>query len=60
MPSNAVHFVEPQRDSVLQPRVARNELPWVRGPVKNNPERVVAVGGERRRNPVGVENILNG
>src|SRR6266850_184592 len=27
-----------QRDYVLQPRVARNELPWVGGPL--NPERV--------------------
>src|SRR5438552_9695277 len=29
-----------QRDCVLQPRVARNELPWVGGPVNLNPERV--------------------
>src|SRR6266481_4096048 len=29
-----------QRDCVLQPRVARNELPWVGGPLKLNPERV--------------------
>src|SRR5580765_5081650 len=29
-----------QRDCVLQPRVARNELPWVRGPLNLNPERV--------------------
>jgi len=29
-----------QRDCVLQPRVARNELPWVGGPLNPNPERV--------------------
>src|SRR2546427_10992899 len=29
-----------QRDCVLQPRVARNELPWVGGPLNLNPERV--------------------
>src|SRR6266481_5294851 len=27
-----------QRDCVLQPRVARNELPWVGGPLNLNPE----------------------
>src|SRR5262249_20274572 len=29
-----------QRDCVLQPRVARNELPWVGGRTLSNPERV--------------------
>src|SRR5439155_4748745 len=48
-----------QRDCVLQPRVARNELPWVGGPLNLNPERVPSKtlnryplreerGGERR------------
>jgi len=31
-----------QRDCVLQPRVARNELPWVGGPLDPNPERVLS------------------
>jgi len=31
-----------QRDCVLQPRVARNELPWAGGPLNLNPERVLS------------------
>ena len=33
-------FRESQRDSATKPRVARNELPWVRGAQKNNPHGV--------------------
>ncbi|GDY21408.1 hypothetical protein LBMAG56_27550 [Verrucomicrobiota bacterium] len=34
--------VESQRDSGLQPRVARNELPWESGPKSHNPNGVAA------------------
>src|SRR5215471_4996233 len=34
--------LQSQRDCVLQPRVARNELPWVEGRMLSNPERVPA------------------
>src|SRR5438045_9161501 len=37
-----------QRDCVLQPRVARNELPWVGGRKPLNPERVPSHLGQRR------------
>src|SRR5258708_4133768 len=33
---------ESQRDSVIQPRVARNELPWGKRDNEYNPERVAA------------------
>ena len=33
---------ESQRDSVLQPRVATKELPWVNGPTTTNPNGVAA------------------
>ena len=37
---------ESQRDSVLQPRVATQELPWVTGEINPpNPNGVVASGG---------------
>src|SRR5436309_15518040 len=32
--------LQSQRDCVLQPRVVRNELPWVGGPSASNPEGV--------------------
>ena len=32
--------LESQRDSITQPRVARNELPWVSSKKNHNPERV--------------------
>ena len=34
--------MESQRDSINQPRVARNELPWDTAPQVFNPERVVS------------------
>ena len=37
-----------QRDCVLQPRVASNELPWVEGQGPLNPERVPAMTLRRR------------
>src|SRR5437879_13867738 len=47
-----------QRDCVLQPRVARNELPWVGGPRRLNPDRVprstlnkYGMGSASRRGP---------
>jgi hypothetical protein len=48
---------ESQRDSILQPRVARNELPWVDGCRILNPERVEAIVlaiGARGCNPFRV------
>src|SRR6185503_8733544 len=35
-------FTESQRDSATKPRVARNELPWVRVVDISNPERVAS------------------
>ena len=37
-----ISSIESQRDSVTQPRVARNELPWVRAVKDIHPERVAA------------------
>src|SRR6185369_3164510 len=34
---------ESQRDSIIQPRVARNELPWVTDQNAGNPERVESI-----------------
>jgi len=44
---------ESQRDSGLKPRVARNELPWVRRHEDFNPNGVAFA--PQSRNPVGVE-----
>jgi len=43
-----------QRDCVLQPKVARNELPWEGYAQERNPNGVVAGDVQQRRNPVGV------
>src|SRR2546428_267974 len=53
------HF-QSQRDCVLQPRVARNELPWEIVPRCTNPERVAGLPclqeqGNTGRNPFGVD-----
>jgi len=45
-----------QRDSIIQPRVARHELPWVCRTTEYNPEGVESVCVRQRCNPVGVEN----
>ena len=42
---------ESQRDSVTKPRVARNELPWVRERSLTNPERVMAEFFPAREEP---------
>ena len=39
---------ESQRDSGLKPRVARNELPWERGPQAGNPKYLFSVVGMAR------------
>ena len=49
---------ESQRDSIIQPRVARNELPWDCDAMEYNPERVESMHARRRCNPVGVENYF--
>src|ERR1039457_2323680 len=49
---------ESQRDSIIQPRVARHELPWVCDATEYNPERVESTRDHRRCNPVGVENYF--
>ena len=41
-----------QRDCVLQPRVARNELPWEIVPSEANPNGVVADVGQRAATPL--------
>jgi hypothetical protein len=47
-----------QRDSIIQPRVARHELPGVCRTTEYNPEGVESVRARHRCNPVGVENIF--
>src|ERR1035441_10108886 len=58
MDKNKLRCDESRRDSIIQPRVARNELPWVFDAMEFNPERVVSVRAVRRCNPVGVENYF--
>src|SRR3989442_682556 len=41
--SRSAPILQSQRDCVLQPRVARNELPWVTRLRCSNPERVASV-----------------
>ena len=53
-------YFQSQRDCVLQPRVARNELPWESVPGCANPERVAAAvchpeQGNTSRNPFRVD-----
>ena len=43
-----------RRDCVLQPRVARNELPWVDGVGSEQPQRGCGQGVATGHNPVGV------
>ena len=49
---------ESQRDSGLQPRVARNELPWESGPQTHNPNGVAARWGRRDTIPLGLKTFL--
>jgi|GEM_PF-385982 len=52
-----VAAAESQRDSVLQPRVARNELPWECRPDAHNPNGVATrrgVRGSRATTPLGL------
>ena len=46
-----------QRDSGLQPKVARNELPWVTRPRLNNPNGAVARRWGRSATPLGLKNV---
>jgi hypothetical protein len=48
-----------QGDCVLQPRVARHELPWVKPTRRNQPQRGCASPIGQRRNPVGVEPVFS-
>src|SRR5450631_2517577 len=50
---NKLRRDESRTDSIIQPRVARNELPWVCDAMEYNPERVVTVRAGHRCNPVG-------
>ena len=47
-------FLQSQRDCVLRPRVARNELPWVMAGKVFNPNGVASNSSPPSRNPVGV------
>jgi hypothetical protein len=47
---------ESQRDSIIQPRVARNELPWVMRSFGNNSEGVVSRANDAT--PSGLEKYL--
>ena len=46
--------VQSQRDCVLQPRVARNELPWVSSEMVFNPNGVVSHSDRRAATPLGL------
>ena len=46
---------ESRRDSSLQPRVARHELPWVTRFIFPQPQRGCITSAMERRNPVGVD-----
>ncbi len=48
---------ESQRDSGLQPRVARNEQPWESGPQCNNPNGVAARRWLGAATPLGLKNF---
>ena len=52
-PENSV-FLQSQRDCVLQPRVARNELPWVAARQVFNPNGVVSRGHGGAATPLGL------
>ena len=47
-------LVQSQRDCVLQPRVARNELPWVSSRTVFNPNGVVSCFERRATTPLGL------
>jgi hypothetical protein len=53
---NKLRRHESQRDSIIQTRVARHELPWVCRTTEYNPEGGESMRAHRRCNPVGVEN----
>ena len=48
---------ESQRDSGLQPRVARNELPWETGPTLDNPNGVASRRRTCGATPLGLKNV---
>jgi hypothetical protein len=50
---NKLRRDESRRDSIIQPRVARNELPWICDAMEYNLERVEFVHAGYRCNPVG-------
>ena len=52
--SEARRFPQSQRDCVAQPRVARNELPWVTAGRIFNPNRVVSRLPHRAATPLGL------
>src|SRR5688572_5529736 len=54
-PARIRHSDESQRDSVTQPRVARNELPWVVGAKRNNPNGVAASTPKPGATPLGLK-----
>ena len=48
------HRRQSQRDCVFQPRVARNELPWVPGPIVFNPNGVASGFKRSTATPLGL------
>ena len=59
-PKRRPQFPQSQRDCVLQPKVARNELPCVNRPHRSQPQRGCVILLSFSRNPVGVVTILSG
>ena len=60
-PCRSCRFLHPERMEITQPRVARNELPWVGGPLNLNPERVLSktLNRYRREERVGERRLFD-
>ena len=51
--------MNPEGIQIIQPRVARNELPWVHAINGNNPEGVASTSGAKDSTPLGLKMILD-
>ena len=52
--ANPPAVLQSQRDCVLHPKVARNELPWVAFSIVHNPNGVVSLLARRAATPLGL------
>ena len=51
--------LQSQRDCVIQPRVARNELPWVTVRMESNPNGVAARAWHPAATPLGLFSVVH-